>query len=79
MKWLVVLTYLNSGLVFICFGQMAAVNECNTHLQNTFFYGGAIGIGLAVLITVAAVFAAVVEFVRKRLKPRRVYAKASQT
>jgi hypothetical protein len=66
MKWLVTMTYLNGGLMLVCFGQMTSVNECNQPFQKTLFYGGAIGIGLAAaLITIPSAFIALVEFIRK--------------
>jgi hypothetical protein len=77
MKWFVIMTYLNVGLVLICFSQMAALNQCNTHLQHTFFYCGAIGVGIAALITIVSVFVAAVEFIQKRRNARRSYANAS--
>ena len=78
MKWLVVMTYLNGGMVHICFGQMAHVNQCQPYLEHTFFFSGWVGIGLAAVITIASAFMTVVEFVQKRLKQRRAYVQASQ-
>ena len=78
MRWLVVMTYLNSGMVLICFGQLAHVNQCRPHLEKTFFVGGGVGVGVAVMIAFASFFMAIVELVHKRQKARRAYAKASQ-
>ena len=78
MRWLVVMTYLNGGMVLICFGQLAHLNQCRPHLEKTFFVGGGVGVGVAALIGFASVFMAMVELVNKRQKARRAYDKASQ-
>jgi hypothetical protein len=66
MKWIVVMTYLNGGLVLICLGQMAHVNQCRPHVEKTFFTGGGVGIAVAALITFALALMASVELVKKR-------------
>jgi hypothetical protein len=77
-RWLVVMTYLNGGMVLICFGQLAHVNQCRPHLEKTFFVGGGVGVAVAALIAFASAFMAMVELVHKRQKARRAYAKASR-
>lgn len=76
MKWLAVMTFLNGGIVLICFGQMAHVNQCGPHLERTFFIGGGVGIAVAALIAFAAAFMVLVEFVQKRRNSRRTYVQA---
>lgn len=78
MRWLVVMTYLNGGMVLICFGQLAHVNQCGPHLEKTFFVGGGVGLAVAAMIAFASAFMAMVELVHKLQKARRAYAKASQ-
>ena len=76
MKWLTVMSCLNGGLVLICFGQMARVNQCGPRLEESFFIGGGFGIAVAALIAFASAFMVIVEFVQKRQKDRRAYVQA---
>jgi hypothetical protein len=78
MKTLVVAMSLNVGMMLICFGDMAHVNQCRPLFENTFFMGGGAMVAIAALIIVASAFMAMVEFGRSRQKGRTPNAKASQ-
>lgn len=78
MKTLVVTISLNVGMMLICFGDMAHVNQCRPHFENTFFIGGGAMVAISALIIMAWAFMTMVEFGRSRQKGRTSNAKASQ-
>jgi hypothetical protein len=55
MKWLFTLVYMNTGLLLLCFGQMAHVNRCDRPMETSFFVGGMGFLAMSLCIAIVLV------------------------
>lgn len=66
MQWLSVLTTLNMGFAFVCFGLLARANECQRNLEQTFFGAGYSILFITCMMFCVAVFTIIVRWTRNR-------------
>lgn len=59
MKWLAFCSLLNVGLIFVCFGQMARENRCETPFVEAFFGGGLLVLSVSLLALILAFIRAI--------------------